>query len=424
MEIPLNLPPGEKLQNFLDYLNAGVHERISSYSGSSGYFDGGFETGLSGRFRFDQGDVDLSLVLKYSPAGKLIKIVANADTSTTKIQDWKAAVNEFIHSVWAAAFTERKQEIFHRSFFCYIGEALDGEYWLQKKLRFAPVIPNDEFPGSQKCERVVCIDQVVEAIDDKNAEAVAQERAAKLAARLSLLLNEPLYRPETTSRWVYVDSAARATPQSQRCQLLFAHPLASCTQMPKKAELCPLGKWSSGITDRYRQAWEPLSLPRESRDILKGLRDAPPQVSEAFDRAARLFQVGAHCGQHYPSVGLAYRVAAVEAICQTEREIRDFTPFMQKYAGNTPEHNELYNFMYGRLRSSHFHSGEFPSGEFARSGLWSPFQSAESDYMKRQLGTCFWILRAAKINWMLEKLEVSPRPAEMLYMRPHSGNPK
>jgi hypothetical protein len=59
---------------------------------------------------------------------------------------------------------------------------------------------------------------------------------------------------------------------------------------------------------------------------------AAPSLRESFDRAARLHQVGAVCGALFPSVGLAYRVAAVEAASSSDpRYAGGFKDFMRAH---------------------------------------------------------------------------------------------
>ena len=90
--------------------------------------------------------------------------------------------------------------------------------------------------------------------------------------------------------------------------------------MPEKGEQCPLGAYKGSLAARYRIAGELLSLPAQARSILRGIDDVDhPLVANAFDCGARLYQVAAVCGRFFPSVGLAYRVAAVEAVCHGTR---------------------------------------------------------------------------------------------------------
>jgi hypothetical protein len=400
MEIQLNIPRGQRQQEFLDYLNAALRGRISSSTGSVGInSDGLFESTVTGPFSVDQGVIHLSWRIKKDAEGTLLGVTVDPTDPQVSDEKWRTAAHDFITSVLATTLAETRTKYFRRSFFCYIGPQLDGEYWLPG-YRFAPAYPGDPEPHLINAERVVSIDQEVTAIDEMHSFALADEASRRHAARLTLLLNTGLYRTELVQRWVWPIVEGKPSTESVRYQLGFVHPAANLTQMPKKEEQCSLGAYRGSLAARYRVAGEMLSLPPEARKILRSVDNADPLVTGAFDCGARLYQVAAVCGRYFPSVGLAYRVAAVEAVCQADRICNGFSDFMRTHITSQTNLEEILDYLYRVARSAHFHGGEFPMGEFRRHSFFDPLMDAEAIERDALHRTCYELTREAIVNWL------------------------
>lgn len=415
MDIQLNLPRGQRQQDFLDYLNAALRDRVSSYTGSVGInSDGDFESTLTGPFPIDHESVHLKWRIKKDTKGTLLSIGVEAADGEVSGNRWRAAAHEFTTSVLATAFSDARKTYFRRSFFYYVGPQLDGEYWLPG-YRFAPAYPGDPEPHLVNAERVISIDQNVAAIDNMHASALADEASRRHAARLTLLLNTELYRAEPNQRWVWPLVEGIPTTESVRYQLGFQHPAANLSVMPKKNEQCPLGEYKGSLTARYRVIGELLSLPPEARRILRSVDNAAPLVTDAFDRGARLYQVAAVCGRYFPSVGLAYRVAAVEAVCQADRTCKGFGDFMRRYVASRSDLDQILNYLYGDIRSAHFHGGEFPMGEFRRQSFFDPLMDAEATQRDALHRLCHELTREAIVNWVIQLIPdaASTNPNEL-----------
>ncbi len=409
MQIKLDLPRGQRQQDFLDYLNAALRSRMSSSFGSSKINeDGTFESIVTGPFSIDQALVPLSWLIKKDDKGTLLSI--NIDSADTQIAEevWKTAIHEFVTSVLAATLAETRKKHFLRSMLYYIGPQLDGEYWLPG-YRFAPVFAEDPNPHLMNAERVVSIDQEVAAIDQMHAFSLADESSRRHAARLTLLLDTALYRQDSSQRWVWPIVDDKPATESIRCQLGFVHPSRNISEMPRKGEKCPLGSYKGSLSARYRMAGELLSLPAEARKILRSVDNADPVIIHAFDCGSRLYQVAAVCGSYFPSVGLAYRVAAVEAVCQADRECKGFSEFMRKYIASQQHIDELLDYLYGVIRSSHFHGGEFPLGEFDRRSFFDPLMNAEVIQRDSIHRVCYELTREAIVNWITRLIPDTPR---------------
>ncbi len=401
MEFELNIPRGSRQQEFLDYLNAALRTRIASYTASARQEGGIFESSAAGPFSFGADSVPLAWRLMKDTDGALLRITVESTDPKIPEEKWKNAVHEFFNSVFSAAFSEKRERHFLRTFFYYIGPQLDGEYWLPR-YRFAPAYPSDPEPHLINAERVVSIDQEVDAIDRMHAFVLADETARRNAARLSLLLNNGLYRSEAIQRWVFPVDGGNSVSQSVRYQLGFMNPAANLSKMPDKGAQCPLGLYKGVLARQFWIAGELLSLPPEARRVLRYVDNAPPRINHAFDRGARLFQVAAVCGQMFPSVGLAYRVAAVEAICQADGSYQSFSDFMRAHVKSRGNLDHVLDHLYRAVRSAHYHGGEFPSGEFNRQQFFEPLMDAEVAGRDTLLRTCHELTREAIVNWILD----------------------
>src|SRR6266852_4741262 len=145
MEFPLNIPAGKRQRDFLDHLNAALRQRTGSFSGDASVDEHGqFQSTMAGPFPVGADFTQLRWRLTKDAAGTLLKVdVISVDP--TEQRGWETAASEFVTWVLAAAFVERRQQSFVRTFFYYIGPQLDGEYWLPG-YRFGPAYPQDPQP--------------------------------------------------------------------------------------------------------------------------------------------------------------------------------------------------------------------------------------------------------------------------------------
>ena len=390
---------------------------MTNFGGRAGRLDDGrFFSSASGPFPVDVGSVDLIWTLYKSTDGDLTHLSVEAVDPKIAGATWTTAAYEFATSVLSATFADRKTPFFRRSLYFYVGPNLDGEYWLPG-YRFAPILPEDADPHMINAERAVAIDQIVHAIDDMQAHALADESSRRHAARLSLLLNVGLYRQDHNMRWVWPSTDGQLADESRRMHIRFNHPFAAIAGMPEKGQISPLGAYKGTLAARYRVAGELQSLPREARRILRGIDQADPVVSDAFDRGARLYQVATVCGQSFPSVGLAYRVAAVEAISAADAACNGFSEFMRKHVTSNTDIEGLLSYLYGPARSGHFHAGGFPMGEFSAQRYFDPMMDMDVIHMDSVHRACYELTREAIVNWMQsmvpteDEIAVLPGPA-------------
>jgi hypothetical protein len=177
--------------------------------------------------------------------------------------------------------------------------------------------------------------------------------------------------------------------------------------MPSKGESCRPGRFLGSISDTD-VASDALTLPTEARRILRAIDSAAPKVRGAFDSAARLYQAAAVLGRYYPTAGLAYRVAAVEAASAGDSTAGHFAAFVRKHVSPRPDLEKQINYLYGVVRSAHFHAGAFPLGEFDRPAIFDLVTDPMA--AERSILQCFKLVREAIITWVASLLP--PQPAD------------
>ncbi len=408
MRIELGLAPGPKARSFADYLNAGLRAELSGYSASASFAqDGSFVSAVTGAISVHGQQQVLSWSLSKGPDGTLAGIEVQASDGQTE-GPWIVAAHRIVTSALAAALSERVQRFFRRRFLFYIGPQLDGEYWLPG-LRLAPAWPDDPQPHLINAERVLAVDTDFDAIDDMHAHAVSQEMTRRTAARLSLLLDVGLYEPPLNQIWVFEDDPQTGQMTSSRRQPGFTRPDIIVTKMPEKGETCPPGRYSGSLKATFRVAGEALSLPPEARRILRGVDSQGPSVSDAFDRCARLYHVALVVGAQFPSVALAYRVAAIDAVVQGNPQFAGFSDFVRKNVQPRDGLEAALDFLYASCRSAHFHGGHFPMGEYARPHWFDPMMDPSDVGTWEISRTAHQLVREAIVAWLYS---VTPQLAE------------
>lgn len=155
-----------------------------------------------------------------------------------------------------------------------------------------------------------------------------------------------------------------------------------------------------------------MSLPPEARRILRSVDSAPTDVRLAFDRGARLHQVGAVIGRTFPSAGLAYRVAALDAISQAHGQKRILTEFVRKYTKEPALADGVVDYLWGSIRSAHFHGGEFPLGEFSPVRLMDPLMGFESTNQQNLQFFIYPLIREVIVRWIYDQLAGTDIKAE------------
>lgn len=408
MEITLDLTK-EKCEVFQEYLHAAIRKLTGSpfgAPGGSGYrSDGRYVITISIDLPVESEVIATQLIMAIEPDGSLKKIEFQSTADGIDVSKWNIYASNFITGVITSAFSKNLSRIFIRSIFCRTGSDLDGEYWLPG-FRFAPAMPEDEQSYLSNAERYLYIDQEVDAIDQMHASDIASQRALQYSARLSLILNTALYKPPRGMKWFLEDKGIEGLVS--RLEHLGFNPSSWPDKMPKKEGECRLGRFDTSVFTEHQNSHSLLMCPKETRKILRGLNNSTPDVREAFDSCARLYQISLTAGRGFPTIRLAYQVGAVESITQNVSGYKGFSDFIKK---EFPLHDESYDefldHLYRSIRSAHFHGGSFPLGEFNSEkfswgiGNQESHRNANIDLIASKL------IRQSIMNWV--RREVMPK---------------
>jgi hypothetical protein len=225
------------------------------------------------------------------------------------------------------------------------------------------------------------------------------------AARLALILDRGMYSSDHSLRWFYPAPDAQLEPSSIRSHLGHNQSLLYLSKMPSKGKSVKLERYSESLFGSAERSPDLTFVPNDARLVLRSLAKSDPLLVQAYDRCARLYNVSLVCGRIYPSVGLAYRVAAVEAIVKTTGKYSSFSDFVRRYSLDLDASEAMLGYMYGDVRSAHFHSGEFPLGEYPEQiSLFGPILDPEyGDNLPIARKGAF-ILRSAVIRWIQDNI--------------------
>ena len=373
MKLAVNFPNGDKQKVFLDHFNALLRIQNGQLSGEVKINeDGTFERLVTSSFAVDQQQLTLKWHMFTASDGTLSSIdVCCVDPEVNEDQ-WQAAAVRFFEQVSSAAFWNTKVSFFHRQVFCYMGVQLDGEYWLPG-FRLAPAFPQDPQPFLLNAERILFIDSNVDAIDSYVAAAIGKERAQKYAARMSFLLNVGLYPVQQGHhKWVITENVATGQLINVRHELGVIPP-NSKFGMPTEGELCSIGKYSGSLQATYIVPGKLWSLPPETKRLLLSIDRASPQITHALDSSLRLYHIALNIGSQFPSAGLAYRVAAVEALAQSKGVSQGFNDFVRENIDNSNGlEQKLQSLFPSMKKTTHFRRGAFHMGEYDAESIFDP----------------------------------------------------
>jgi hypothetical protein len=157
--------------------------------------------------------------------------------------------------------------------------------------------------------------------------------------------------------------------------------------------------YSEDINESAYYGFE-LKIPRNIRAFYKSLIELKSDDNkkyEAFKNCCRLYNLSHTAGARESTLMISYLVSSVESLAKAEGKKVSFSEFMSKYLKEDYD-KDLCDFLYGNVRSGHFHSGEFFFQEFALS-LDVTFQT-EYFRMRDKYIKARNILRKAIISWI------------------------
>ena len=396
--IELKIPSNpEKADELLLYLQS-EFEKFRGWSGAGHREqDGTFVERVEGQIGADSGELTpTTWVLLWDKDGLLSSISVEAPAGSPGW--WKDAVNSTYQNALASALSADKAKFFRRDQFAYIGPNLDGEYWIAG-WRIAPAIPDDE--GDFVSERIVLLDHWTEAVNDQHSMSIGQVKADRIMVLLSLFVGIGFYRIPVVKKWVITGPG-----ESKRYQLGYRSGTPYPENMPKKGEECSLGKsvavdrrdlGSTSLTGR-------LHLPSDTRELFRAFENLSQPDQRVFFGAAALHHIGLPAGSHLPSVSLSYQVAAVEALAE-KQSLEGIVDLVRKY--NPQVSDEFIKHLYGKVRSAHFHAGEFPLGEFDPKSVGPIMDPEHLSQTDLRVGASL-VLQPTLIDWLLDHSSKNP----------------
>lgn len=379
---------------FIEHLDSILRKHSSNSTGVSYFNDSGDHINES------------SIIINIDNTEEVLQLkITSTDKDHLKLIEFQCPespkAEEFAHSLITQSLVNTlgvaTTKFFRRIQYCYIGEQLDGEYWI-RNTRIAPINPSDPSPLRYDIERYISLDMEVDAIDEQDAWSIASYKADKLIAKISILTDVGFYKPTIEHRWFIPENIN--DPSELRQLGYFGHG-PEISKMPRKGKVCNAGSFEGSMRSTMRCIGDSLKLPIETRKLLSAMESKPANQSGAFENSALLYQFGLNAGRYSRTVKLSYFVASIDALCKAECTHNEFGKFLRHYA--QPAHNidHLINFMHGDVRSAHFHAGEFPFGEFTLKKTTRIFKSSVDKINDRRYDECHKIIRHAISNWAI-----------------------
>jgi hypothetical protein len=363
--------------------------RLSAWGtgGGSGFYSAQMETSWR--------EQPLYWTLSFKDGDESVQLEVSAETATEP--ELSAFVNKFLLGVFDEALLGKGRSYSVRRQFTYQGPPLDGEYWISGRLRIAPHPTSTRLRRGSWVSQILVIDQTVNAVGEDHARRVASDLASSLTARLSLILDIGLMVPPR--EWVWASPDESATEGEWRFRTPPPAPRFLNT-LPMRGE-CLGGQWVGRLNDRC-DGGRKLSLPRETRRVLRFADAAPEKIQRAFDGCCRLYQLSHVLPHEFVSAKLAYRVAAAEALAETSEGRGGFSGFMRDRSPLIRNHPELLDTLYGKVRSALFHAGQYYFDNPTSQKLVTDFDAARRRNEEAQADAA---LRDAIISWVRDKVE-------------------
>jgi hypothetical protein len=254
--------------------------------------------------------------------------------------------------------------------------------------------------------RVILIDAQVEGIDAQDALSAFTVRLRELSVFLSVVMRREVKVPLNSRReWTYT-----VNPTGQiECDL---RSVGYCE--PNRPSVMPSRGQVRGVplTPIRRPDFSPVGIvvgpgnneqgvPADISNLWQVFMRLPLDRRRQFLQVGSMWQVALSLGHEHETSRFAWMVAACEALKPPERQYKDHNVYqvIESLLGNQLAGllKEQW-FQAQRVRSAHFHSGEFRGSEFAPHSWMSSFQDPTFGQAFRVLTQ---IAPAAIIEWLM-----------------------
>jgi hypothetical protein len=357
---------------------------------------------------------------------KIIVIAPNGENE----QEWKNDITNIIET--AELDSKLKHTVFTCHLFGYIGPILDGKYLFSDFYITPGPLQNNLCGNPDDIEQILCIYLTTTEASYELAQEAARLKSKKLAALLSVFLGVGLYEYDHYDldnnlqytkinkqfRWVY-------NPSNGDCiSTQLGYTFSSSTQN------ITLGGYRSvnrnEVEHLFYNLGEKLKCPEDITKLFDKLNQLATKDNEKFYRAAALMQFAELQRITYPSVTLAYAVAAIDAlpykakkplklskkitICTRIKKAIKCLMFKESSIKNKIREiittsypnidNDLITTLYKSNRCAHFHEGHFYAGEFKLRPT-NPFAAIDNSNEARAILAGYDILKSSLIKWLL-----------------------
>ncbi|TKJ92950.1 hypothetical protein PaeCFBP13512_06275 [Paenibacillus sp. CFBP13512] len=123
-------------------------------------------------------------------------------------------------------------------------------------------------------------------------------------------------------------------------------------------------EYLEGSFAEIHNPYNSIKVPRKIREYfreIKQLEEKNVNKYEFFRNASRIYALAKNIEQFNETSAISYMVASVEALGKSEK--MSFSEICRKYLGEDVD-LKLLDYLYGNVRSGHFHSGEFAFLEY------------------------------------------------------------
>jgi len=401
MKIEIGNLNSEQSKEFLEFLEAGMRQRMFEIpSGSNtAYFDSDQNYHIEINDVLFQGTYHIRWAITLNSKGIIKSIEVDLADPKSKKRKWQVYAQQAISDILSSILTRKRKPILTRQYYSYIGATLDGEYW-NNQMRFAPLLATEEKPYLIHDERIFVVDQIVQAIDSEHGRRLSKNISDRFIQKVCLLLDVSIEKNDDFAfYWTSDYSTETGKVQYKRVARGY-NDLEKIVKLPKKGELCQLGKYSGTVYDTQLYAGRLLTLPKEFRKIMAGYKKATVEERLALDRCASLYYIGKVAGKKYPTVKLSYEIASAESIAHSlDAYNKSFSEFIRVNLDEPKKFDQLLKFLHGKVRSAHFHAGEFVFGDMDI--LTYDISDMQSSYLHNIENEAHQIIRKAIMNWIL-----------------------
>ncbi|MDQ1146597.1 hypothetical protein QE429_003424 [Bacillus sp. SORGH_AS 510] len=308
--------------------------------------------------------------------------------------NWVDFLKNKVTQSLASAFGQKVESFFFRKKYYYIGNKLDGDYFIQN-WRISPATSVSNFYS----ESVLYFDMKVEGINTQHAYSIYDRFSKEIMALLSVILNKGIYEGKFDFRW-----AGKEGESSILLQLGYRDETIYPEDMPAK-DREKLGKFiEPKEVTVIRDIKSNLCPPNNIRKLFRAYHNLESREKEAFLSASRMFQLALSLGNHMTTVNVSYQIAALDSLSKLIRENnKNKNAILSLVRQYCPKDEIIVGKMYDSIRSAHFHQGHFSerdTGGFS----YKPFMGPDYLYGQEDSFLFSKITRNVLISWLTDRI--------------------